>query len=62
MMDMLDEFDEHGVMHQEEGVLSSRKCLYNAIKSIKEFNNKTKFIDQKIEYDNRFFCEGYTEF
>ena len=55
----IDHFEEHSLKHSEEKAIAMRKTMYNKIKGMKLFNEKSQFIDQEIEYDQRFFNDGY---
>jgi len=43
-------------------IVSKRRMLIRDITEKKVFNEKNDFIDNKIEYDQRFFNDGHAEF
>ena len=62
MSALISEFENHTRNHQEENTYSNRKKLKLDLDSCKFFNEKTKYIDNKIEYDQRYFNRNYEEF
>ena len=56
------DFEEKSLLHSENNAVCMRKQMNKSIQSMKTFNEKSKFIDQKIEYDQRFFNDGYPQF
>ena len=50
-------------MNKSEGnVVYMRQKMIRELFKLKAFNDKNIFIDRKIEYDQRFFNDGYAEF
>ena len=45
------EFEEKALKHSEKCSAKQRTDLAGQLGTLKNFNNKTKYIDQKIEYD-----------
>ena len=56
-----DKFNKLSLNHQEGNITILRKQLIQRIRKAKSFDAKTKYINNKIEYDQRFFNHGYSE-
>lgn len=52
-------FEDHALVHSEKNSVETRTKMAKDIKKMKSFNEKSNFIDKKIEYDQRFFNDGY---
>lgn len=59
---LISHFENHTRHHQEENTYMNRKKLRRDLESCKVFSEKTKCIDNKIEYDQRYFNRNYAEF
>ena len=55
------EFSKLTLNLQEGNIKNLRNSLINHLNKSKSFNAKTQFINNKLEYDQRFFNHGYTE-
>ena len=55
-------FCDHSLSHQEVIISGSRAKLKSEVRKQKDFLKANEFIDRKIQYDQRFFNDGYAEF
>lgn len=56
-----EKFNSLSLNHQEENIHNLRQQLMKRLGRAKSFDAKTQFINNKIEYDQRFFNHGYSE-
>lgn len=56
-----EKFNSLSLNHQEENIHTLRQQLLKRLGRAKSFDAKTQFINNKIEYDQRFFNHGYSE-
>ena len=55
-------FEEHTLDISEVNTMVNRRTMLRELQKIKLFNLKNDLIDRKIEFDQRFFNDGYSEF
>ena len=59
---MFEDFSTHTIYHSEKNAVEQRRALFKQIKKLKTYYHQSRFIDQKIEFDQRFYNDGYQEF
>jgi hypothetical protein len=62
MIEHCNNFEAKSAIFQEKNTHDMRKKLKHDLGKLKLFNEKNDYIDMKIEYDQRFYNDGYAEF
>lgn len=55
-------FEVNATLHQERNTHLMRRKLKHDLDKFKTFTQKNEYIDKKIEYDQRFYNDGYAQF